>query len=130
MITTNESKEDYLERILRLQEKGNLKVHAVDIAESMAFSKASVSIALKKLEEAGLVSVGEKQVITLTEEGRKIAKKIYERHQVIGEIFISLGVPKDVAYEDACKVEHDLSDETFQARKAYYLTVLKGNEKK
>ena len=125
MITTNESKEDYLERILMLQESGNSHVHAVNIAESMAYSKASVSIALKKLEDSGLVSVGEKQVLTLTEEGRKIAKKIYERHQVIGGIFIALGVPKETAYEDACKVEHDLSEETFQARKKYYLTELK-----
>ena len=125
MITTNESKEDYLERILMLQENGNSKVHAVDIAESMGYSKASVSIALKKLEDSGLVSVGEKQVLTLTEEGRKIAKKIYERHQVIGGIFIAFGVSKETAYEDACKVEHDLSEETFQARKKYYLTELK-----
>lgn len=94
MITTNESKEDYLERILMLQENGNSNVHAVDIAESMGYSKASVSIALKKLEDSGLVSVGEKQVLTLTEEGRKIAKKIYERHQVIGGIFIAIGVSR------------------------------------
>lgn len=125
MVTTNESKEDYLERILRLQESGKTRVHAIDIAESMSFSKASVSIALKKLEESKLVSVDEKRVISLTDEGRKIAKKIYERHQIIGGIFIALGVPKEVAYEDACKVEHDISDQTFQARKTYYLTELK-----
>ena len=125
MVTTNESKEDYLERILRLQESGKTRVHAIDIAESMSFSKASVSIALKKLEESKLVSVDEKRVISLTDEGRKIAKKIYERHQIIGGIFIALGVPKEVAYEDACKVEHDISDQTFQARKNYYLTELK-----
>ena len=125
MVTTNESKEDYLERILRLQESGKTRIHAIDIAESMSFSKASVSIALKKLEESKLVSVDEKRVISLTDEGRKIAKKIYERHQIIGGIFIALGVPKDVAYEDACKVEHDISDQTFQARKNYYLTELK-----
>lgn len=125
MVTTNESKEDYLERILRLQESGKTRVHAIDIAESMSFSKASVSIALKKLEESRLVSVDEKRVISLTDEGRKIAKKIYERHQIIGGIFIALGVPKEVAYEDACKVEHDISDQTFQARKTYYLTELK-----
>ena len=64
-------------------------------------------------------------MISLTDEGRKIAKKIYERHQIIGGIFIALGVPKEVAYEDACKVEHDISDQTFQARKTYYLTELK-----
>lgn len=121
---TNESREDYLERILRLKESGNESIHAVDIANSMGFSKASVSIALKKLEERGLVYVSDKQVLSLTMEGNRIASKIYERHKIIGEIFVSLGVPKEIAYEDACKIEHDLSEETFSARKQHYLKEL------
>ena len=118
------SREDYLEAMYILKrQKGYVRNFL--LCNYLNYSKASVSIALKKLEDSGLVSVGEKQVLTLTEEGRKIAKKIYERHQVIGGIFIALGVPKETAYEDACKVEHDLSEETFQARKKYYLTELK-----
>lgn len=118
---TNESKEDYLERILMLQEERHAPVRAIDIANSMGFSKASVSIALKKLEEEGFVVVGLKQSLNLTESGREIAAKIYERHKVIGSIFISLGVEEDTAYKDACKIEHDLSEETYQALKKHYL---------
>jgi len=103
-----------------LQEQGNSAVHAIDIATSMSFSKPSVSIALKKLEEKGYVHINEHQVLTLTEEGMNIASKIYERHQVIGSFLISLGVDKDTAYSDACKIEHDLSDKTFTALKKHY----------
>lgn len=120
MKSNTESAEDYLERILMLNEAGNKEVHAIDIATSMGFSKASVSIALKKLEEKGYVSVSPKQVLTLTDSGLKIASAIYERHKVLGHLFISLGVDEDTAYEDACKVEHDLSEKTFQAIKNNY----------
>lgn len=117
---TNESSEDYLERILMLQEEGNNSVHAIDIANSMEFSKASVSIALKKLENEGYVIVGEKQTLHLTPNGLLIAKKIYERHKVLSSLFISLGVDKEKAREDACKIEHDLSEESYQALKKIY----------
>lgn len=115
MSKTNESSEDYLERILMLEQSGNKNIHAIDIANSMGFSKPSVSIALKKLEEAGYVNVSEKSIITLTESGRAIAAKIYNRHIVIRDFFISLGVDPKIASKDACKIEHDISDETFQA---------------
>lgn len=121
MEKTNESAEDYLERMLMLEEQGNTAIHAIDIASSMGYSKASVSIALRKLEDMGYVDVGPKQVLTLTESGLEIAKKIYERHKVIGHFFISLGIDEDIAYRDACKIEHDLSDETFEALKKVYL---------
>ena len=121
MKTTNESSEDYLEQILMLNEEGNTSVHAIDIANAMGFSKASVSIALKKLEDSGYVILGDKQVLTLSEKGKEIASKIYQRHKIIGSFFISLGVDKDIAYKDACKIEHDLSDETFDALKKAYL---------
>lgn len=117
---TNESAEDYLERILMLQEEGNNSVHAIDIANSMSFSKASVSIALKKLEAEGYVSVGDKQVLTLTPSGLEIAKKVYERHQILHNLFTLLGVDDKVACEDACKIEHDLSNESFLALKKIY----------
>lgn len=120
MKKTNESAEDYLERILMLQDSGNENVHAVDIANSMGFSKASVSIALKKLEDEGYVTVGPKQVLSLTDSGKAIASSIYERHKVIGSIFIALGVDSETAYKDACKIEHDLSEETYQAIKKHY----------
>lgn len=116
----HESAEDYLERILMLEESGNTEIHAVEIAASLGFSKPSVSVAMKKLEEKNLVYLGPKQDLHLTPEGRAIAQKVLERHKIIGSCFIMLGVPQEIAYEDACKVEHDLSDETFNALKAHY----------
>ena len=115
MSKTNESSEDYLERILMLEQEGNTSIHAIDIANSMGFSKPSVSIALKKLEEAGYVKVNKKSVLSLTDAGREIAKKIYVRHVVIRDFFISIGVDPKTASKDACKIEHDLSDETYEA---------------
>ncbi len=115
MENTNESSEDYLERILMLSNNGKNFVRAIDIASSMGFS-----IALKKLEDKGYVIVGQKQALSLTPAGEEIAKKIYERHEVIGHFFISLGVDEEIAYKDACKIEHDLSDETFAALKKSY----------
>lgn len=115
MSKTNESSEDYLEKILMLEQEGNTSIHAIDIANSMGFSKPSVSIALKKLEEAGYVKVNKKSVLSLTDAGREIAKKIYDRHVVIRDFFISIGVDPKTASKDACKIEHDLSDETYEA---------------
>ncbi len=116
----HESMEDYLERILMLEENGNKEIHAVEIASSLGFSKPSVSIAMKKLEQQGYVKVGPKLNLILTDEGRKIATKVYERHKILSSIFKSLGVSEEVALEDACKVEHDLSDVTFDCLKKYY----------
>lgn len=116
----HESMEDYLERILMLEENGNKEIHAVEIASSLGFSKPSVSIAMKKLEQQGYVKVGPKLNLILTDEGRKIAAKVYERHKILSSIFKSLGVSEEVALEDACKVEHDLSDVTFDCLKKYY----------
>ncbi|MDY3265216.1 MAG: metal-dependent transcriptional regulator [Candidatus Enterosoma sp.] len=119
MEKTNESIEDYLERILMLNEKGNNNVHAIHIAVMMGYSKASVSIALKKLESLGYITINEHHVITLTETGKKIAVETYERHRTIGNFFTSLGVDPEIAYKDACKIEHDLSTETYQALKIF-----------
>ncbi|MDY2887997.1 MAG: iron dependent repressor, metal binding and dimerization domain protein [Candidatus Caccosoma sp.] len=114
-----ESKEDYLERILMLSEKNNL-VRAIDIATSMNFSKPSVSIALKKLKAEGFILVNETTGnVTLTEAGMKIAKEIYERHKVISTALMMIGVSEETALEDACKVEHNISRETFTKIKEF-----------
>ena len=111
-----ESGEDYLERILILKEK-NGQVRSIDIATDMGFSKPSISIAMRKLKEGGFISIDDSGFISLTETGQTIAVRIYERHQVLTSLFVSLGVPEDIAMRDACKIEHDLSDETFEAIK-------------
>lgn len=117
----NQSLEDYLERILMLQsEIGN--VRAVDIARDMEFSKPSVSIAMKKLEEKGLVVVeADTGYLNLTDEGREIAKKTYEKHETLTSFFKTIGVNPTTAECDACKIEHDLSDETFECLQKYFL---------
>lgn len=107
------SAEDYLETILMLKEK-NGSVHSVDVAAELGFSKASVSVAMKKLRESGHLIMEADGELKLTESGLAIASSIYERHRTLTDFFIYLGVDPEVASEDACKVEHDLSDETFQ----------------
>lgn len=111
-----ESAEDYLETILILTER-NGKVHAVDIAREMDFTKASVSIAMHKLEDNGYIAIKKNGEIILTEEGYKIATSVYERHLILKEVLISIGVSEEQAEIDACKVEHDISKETFDAIK-------------
>lgn len=117
-----ESSEDYLERILMLQEKHKKNdIRAIDIAKDMSFSKASVSIALKKLKEQELINVEpHTSVITLTDKGYEIASKIYERHKLISKWLLDLGVSEETAARDACLIEHDLSDETFAILKKKY----------
>ncbi|MGN1053228.1 MAG: metal-dependent transcriptional regulator [Candidatus Scatosoma sp.] len=111
-----ESGEMYLECILRLsREKGN--VRAIDIGEFRGYSKPSISRAVKQLKEGGFIRVADNGLITLTEEGRAVAEKIYERHTVLAEFFEKLGVEKSVAVEDACRIEHVISDESFEAVK-------------
>ena len=117
MYNKKESIEDYLEKILMLKKDQDL-VRASDIATFMSFSKASVSVALKKLKSYGYVTVDEKTGdINLTEEGQKIAEATYERHLVISQALMEIGVSEETAYEDACAVEHIISDETFEALK-------------
>ena len=111
-----ESGEDYLERILILKER-NGQVRSIDIVVDMGFSKPSVSVAMKKLKEGGFIEVDKNGYISLTDNGQQIAESVYERHQVLTKLFMSLGVDEETAMKDACKVEHDLSEETFQAIK-------------
>ncbi len=113
-----ESSEDYLERILILKNKYGF-VRAIDIAKDLGFSKASVSIAMKKLRENGYIDIDEKGHIELTKSGLDVANKTYERHIVLTKTLTRLGVNPKTAEEDACKIEHDLSEETFEAIKRY-----------
>ena len=113
-----ESGEMYLETILILREK-NKNVRAIDVAEDMGFSKPSVSRGLSILKEEKCISVDEKGFITLTRKGSQIAKKIYERHVVLSDMLVALGVDKKTALEDACRVEHVISDKTFEALKSF-----------
>ena len=116
-----ESSEDYLERILQLQEKQE-KVISLDIANSMNYSKASVSRAMKNLRENGYILVDGGGAITLTEKGYEIASKIYERHKTIAKVLMMLGVSEENALKDACKIEHDISEETYSAIKNHMKT--------
>ena len=113
-----ESAEDYLERILILQER-NKEVRSIDIAHDMGFSKPSISVAMKKLKEAGLINIDKNGFITLTKEGHVIADKVYERHCVLTKVLTSIGVSEEQAEKDACKVEHVISEETFDAIKGH-----------
>ena len=111
-----ESGEMYLETILILGKRSNT-VRAVNVAEEMRISKASVSRALRRLKDEGCLIVDGAGNIAFTEKGRQIAEKIYERHLVLTEVIMSLGVDRETATADACKIEHDISDITFQAMK-------------
>ena len=109
-----ESGEDYLEQILMLLEtKGHAR--AIDIAIGLNVSKPSVSVAVKKLRENGYITMSSDGMISLTDKGYAIARRIYDRHQALTKYLIQLGVPEEIAREDACKVEHDLSEESFAA---------------
>ena len=113
-----ESQEDYLEKILQIsQEKES--VHAIDIAREMNFSKPSVSVAMTKLKTLGYIEINEKDEISLTEEGRKIAEKTLEKHLILTDILVKLGVDEKTAKEDACRLEHDISDKTWEAIKKH-----------
>ena len=114
----HESGEMYLETILILGQKRNL-VRAVDVAEEMHISKASVSRALSKLRAEAYIIVDANGHIAFTERGRQIAEKIYERHRVLTEILVAIGVDREIAAADACKIEHDISDESFAAMKEH-----------
>ncbi len=112
-----ESKEDYLERILILH-KSNDIVRGIDLANSFKYSKASVSIALKKLKNLRYINVDLADGnIILTKKGRVIAEEIYERHTILTNVLVKIGVPEDIAQEDACKIEHEISKETLEALK-------------
>ena len=113
---SNESQEMYLETILVLG-KEKEHVRSVDVANDLGFKKSSVSVGMKHLREKKYIEVDEKGYITLTPAGREIAEMIYERHQFLSEYLIKIGVPEDIAIDDACKIEHVISKESFEALK-------------
>lgn len=113
-----ESGEMYLETILVLSKKNNI-VRSIDIAEEMNVSKPAVSKSISKLKADAYIIVDTNGYIALTEKGRAIAEKIYERHTIITQVLINLGVDERIAVEDACKIEHDISDETFEIIKKH-----------
>lgn len=113
-MTIHESAEDYLEQILMVMErKGH--VRSIDIANGLNVTKPSVSVAMRKLRESGYINMGSDNLISLTDKGYAIARKIYDRHRTLTKYLIQLGVPDEIAKSDACKIEHDLSDESFEA---------------
>ena len=114
----HESAEDYLEKILMLQEQKGA-VRSIDIALAMGYSKPSVSVAMKNLRENGYISVDGDGFIHLEAPGLAIARRIYDRHRKLTAFFVALGVDPDTAAHDACKIEHDLSDETYQKMIAF-----------
>ena len=114
-----ESGQMYLESILVLTKKSS-SVRSIDVCEYMGYSKPSVSRAMGLLKNGGYIEIDAGGHITLTDIGKEIAEKIYERHKILTDVLISLGVDKDIASEDACKIEHHISDESFDAIKKKY----------
>ena len=114
----HESAENYLETIFILK-KQNGSVRSIDIAHELGFSKPSVSVAMKNLRENGYIVVDNSGMITLTELGQEIADKMFERHTLLTNWLTALGVSPEIAAEDACKIEHVISDESFEAIKAH-----------
>lgn len=114
----SESQENYLETILLLSKKKPV-VRSVDIANELGYKKPSISIAMKNLREQDYITVTPEGYIYLTQSGLKLAKAVYERHEIITNALVSLGVPVDVAEQDACRVEHVISEATFKAIKAH-----------
>lgn len=117
-MSLQESGQMYLESIYVLTKNGK-KVRSIDVCEYMGYSKPSVSRAVGLLKKGGYIEVDPEGYLTLTTEGEKLSKKIYERHTILTEFFVSLGVSRETASEDACKLEHHISDESFDAIKAH-----------
>lgn len=113
-----QSAENYLETILMITNRSG-SCRSIDIANELGYSKPSVSIAMKNLRENGYIDVMGDGKIVLLEPGRKIAEKLFERHTILTKALVALGVDKDIAAEDACKIEHIISQETFEAVKRY-----------
>lgn len=116
----HESAEDYLETILILFER-NGQVRSIDIVNEMNFSKPSISIAMKKLRENGYIRMDVNGLITLTDEGRVIAERIYSRHKLLTKVLEAIGIDEKKAEDEACKIEHDIDDETYERIRDFYV---------
>lgn len=124
----HKSAEDYLEAILLLkQKKGN--VRSIDVVNLLGFSKPSVSVAMKKLRENNYIEMDNEGFISLSDEGKRIAEKVLEKHNFLAELLISLGVDEKTAYEDSCKMEHDISEKSFDALKTLSYIIKKETNK-
>lgn len=120
-MSIHESGENYLEAIHMLGQKlGHDQVRSIDVVNHLGFSKPTVSVAVHTLERNGFLMISREGHLLLTDAGKAIALRIYERHQVLSSILISMGVPREVAMEDACKLEHDLSDVSFERIKEFF----------
>ena len=119
MMVLQESGEMYLETIYVLSQKSNY-VRAIDVGEELNFSRPSVSRAVHVLEEGGFLTIGNGGALRLTKLGREYAEKIYERHTILTECFVALGVDREIAVNDACRIEHIISDECFAALKQHF----------
>ena len=119
MKKSHESAEDYLENILILRER-NGNVRSIDIVNQMNYSKPSISIAMKKLRSEGLVEMDLNGYITLTESGEEIAQRIYSRHKLLEKVLVAIGVDSETASEEACRIEHDINDDTYNKINAFY----------
>ena len=108
------SSEDYLEAMLMMQEEHGF-IRSTDVAERLGVTKPSVSYATKRLREAGYITMDRDGLITLTDSGMEIAQRMYSRHKFISHALMSIGVSEEIALEDACRIEHDISQETFDA---------------
>lgn len=115
----HESGENYLEAIHMLSEKQG-SVRSIDVVNHLGFSKPTVSVAVHTLERNGFLSISQEGHLHLTDAGREIAERMYERHRILSSILTKLGVPDDIAAEDACKLEHDLSDVSFEKIKEFF----------
>ena len=119
MKKSHESAEDYLENILILRER-NGNVRSIDIVNEMNYSKPSISIAMKKLRTEGYVEMDLNGYITLTESGEEIAQRIYSRHKLLEKVLMAIGVDQETASEEACRIEHDINDDTYDKINAFY----------
>lgn len=117
-MTIHKSAQDYLEMILMIREQKGY-VRSVDVAQALGVTKPSVSIAMKKLRENGYITFDKDNYILLSVSGEKVARHMYERHKTLTGLLMRLGVSEETAKEDACKIEHDISDETFEAIRRY-----------
>ena len=117
-MSIHESGENYLEQLLLLS-KEKEKVRAVDLCAALGFSRPTVSVMLRQLREDGFVTSAASGGLALTQSGEAVARRVYERHCIIVRLLTSLGVSEEIAMEDACKIEHDISDETFLKLRQY-----------
>lgn len=116
----HEAGENYLETILVLSRR-LANVRSIDIVNELGYSKPTISVAMKQLRESNYIAVDEAGSITLTPKGVEVAERIYERHEIIAKILMALGVDEETAYADSCKIEHDISDKSFECMKAHFL---------